>query len=135
MDIYTYQARAFFASCAPPSSSFLSVTTVERTPDLRVARRYSEFISLSANVYKHAFAHYAQRCPFCDRVVQKIAAGGPTIATKLISSKEAKLKQLTAFMQQLLRLALYAAARTEPCLSQIHIRGIMGQFIQSEQDQ
>lgn len=132
MDVYLYQAGAQSSFCRLSSTAFLSVTTADRSPDFRVTRRYSEYIELSVDVYNHAFAHYVQRCQFCTRIVENVALG-PTLATKLISRKETKLKHLTAFMQLLLRLAQIRTESQQPCKSQIHIQDVVYKFIQSQQ--
>lgn len=134
MDIYLSQATGVRMPSQQPPSMVNQVAN--RKPDIRISRRYSEFIKLNKEIYNHAFSgHYWQRCLFCEHVIQSTASG-PSFTTKLISSQEAKLKHLTAFMQLLLRLALptgVSSAWYQPCQGQLQLPSIVHKFIQPNQ--
>lgn len=134
MDIYICEATVRMPVIQQP---LMTNQVTNRKPDLRISRRYSEFIKLNKEIYNHAFGgHYWQRCLFCEHVIQSTASG-PSLTAKVVSNRETKLKHLTAFMQMLLRLALPTGVPSnwyQPCQGQLQIPSIVYKFIQPSQE-
>lgn len=103
----------------------------DRRPDLRVARRFSDFMRLRSAVYKQAVgSHETDRCQFCDSIVQFVVLGKsqPTLRRKWISSQGRRAKHLTVFMQQLLSL-VSTSYYSSDCDAQLKIPRLLNQFI------
>lgn len=112
-------------------------TTDDRRPDLRVARRFSDFMRLRSAVYKQANgSHQTERCGFCESIVLFIVLGKsqPTLRRKWISSQQRRAKHLTVFMQQLLSLVPTSDYPCD-CDAQFQIPRLLNQFIFKHPDE
>lgn len=106
-------------------------TADDRRPDLRVARRFSDFMRLRSAVYKLANdSHQTEQCQFCVSIVLFVVLGKsqPTLRRKWISSQQRRAKHLTAFMQQLLSLVPTSDYPCD-CDAQFQIPRLLNQFI------
>lgn len=80
----------------------------DRTPDIRVARTYSEFTQIRSEVYKKAYGtHSSQRCHFCQGFIRYVALGSsqPTASARWFSSRAKQAEMLTTFLSQVVSLA------------------------------
>lgn len=145
IDVYLRRERSRAASYRsflpqPSADSFAVTSSPSRKPDLRIEKRYSEFMDLRGAVYKHAFnSHYRHRCAFCERVVQFVALGGcqPTLGVKIISSKAALTRRLTTFLRETLALVLSSASppyAVDLCNGQSNIPHLLCEFLLRPQE-
>lgn len=105
--ISVYNHRSVTRGLGGRSSRNLD-STADRTPDVRVARAYSDFTQVRSDVYSKAYeTHNSQRCHFCQGFIRYIALGSsqPTSSARWFSSRAKQAEMLTTFLRQLLALA------------------------------